>query len=400
MEKKGNADFALIALLLAIFVFVIVGCVVWYKHHPTIAYWTLYFSWKQLAVIDWPSFPIINQIRGEIIELALNPGKVSLAQTWTVLNKGGYVFFWVPILLTVFIILKSLNHRSEKVRRVITASTLPRIMSAHSPAIIPVLHYGDLLNKDVPGQESRVHPEEFVVNNKLIDPLNKVLDEERTKRILIENMGRKIFALEDLNQYERALFAVFAIRIFDTAENAKKAQDLLDQLNRSCDKGQWKGLPGYPNFSIADKTIKKYMSYASAKKLVQHFPYPCTLLRYMHQAACLRGKLPSSHFRWLKGIDRGLWYTLNNTGRKTPCIESIVQVQNYHWQKLAYDNGFSLSDLVLEDSIEALKVYLIKYGYLAKSEVIEPTVVASIQKDEVKDEESEGPIIISTRPKQ
>lgn len=70
----------------------------------------------------------------------------------------------------------------------------------------------------------------------------------------------------------------------------------------------------------------------------------------------------------MKGIDRGLWYVLNATGRKGTCIESIIQIQTYRTEKLAWENGCRLIDPPLQQCVEALKINLIKEGLLPKPE--------------------------------
>ncbi|HHH1742749.1 TPA: hypothetical protein ACPY9J_002286 [Yersinia enterocolitica] len=366
MKNARSADNGLIAFLLLIIGLFLVWVVIWYSNHASLAYYGLYSAWVMLAPFDLQVFPLIGELRREIAIKAANPATVSFVELFHMLNLAGYAYIILPILMTCLSIRMALRHRLEKVRRVITAENLPHIMSVHSPAITPVLYYGDLMNEDIRGHESRIHPEEFAITHTLIDPVTKKFDEEKTKKLFIKQLGRKISSLEELNIYERALFTIFAIRVFDSAEVAGQAQETLDLLNRSCNAGQWKGMPGYPDFDIINKLTKKYIQLPEAKVLLNYYPYPSTFLHVLHQKACMRGKLPSSHFRWLKAIDRKLWYTLNATGRRTPCIESIIQVQLCKWQTLAYQNGFILKEPYFDDSISAFKNYLIKEGLVSR----------------------------------
>lgn len=365
-EDRGKVDDSLWVLVISLIFIVGTPALIWHFKHTWICYWGLYFSWGQLALIDWPFLPWAGKFRADVALMASRADQVEFFELIWVMTKASIVCGWLPVLISVLTIRSTLRHRSEKVRRNITADTLPRIMSVHCPAIIPVLHYGNLLNDNVEGQESREHPAEFVKKHNLVR--QNVLDEEKTKKILYKTLGPKITSLSQLKIYEKVLFAIFASRIFDSYENGGKAQQMLDALNRSCDYGEWNNKPGYPDFSIVRKEITQYMQEPEAQLLLNYFQYPSTFLMMLHLRALEGGKLPSSNFRWLKGIDRGLWYVLNATGRKGTCIESIIQIQTYRTEKLAWENGCRLIDPPLQQCVDALKISLIKEGLLPKPE--------------------------------
>jgi len=351
--KKSSDSLILVTILVALFILTWVA--IWFSAHTQFAHAALYYAWLLLKPFDISLFPSISAVRNAISELARDPQNVSFEQLWNVLGWTGRFYLPLPVGLSLWGIICSLKHRSQKVKRSLTADTLPFVMSKHAPAIIPVLQYGDMLNTNAPGQESRKTPLEFAKQNKLIR-LGR-LDTEKTRLVFGRQVGRKISGLDELSPYEKALFAVFAIRMFGLASEAKDAQSLLDTLNRSCVKG-------IPNFTLAKKVFQKYVQEEDAIKLVRFFPYPSTLLLYMHRKACERGGLPSSHFRWLKPIDRPLWYALNASGRPTPCVESIAQVQNFRWQEWAMDEGRVVQQLYLDDVIQSFKNMLEKDGAL------------------------------------
>lgn len=362
--QNANSDDGLWTVALVLFFLIGVPVLMWYMNHTKLSYWGLWFAWKQLALIDLPFMPWVAGIRAEIAGLAAHPKDVEFFELFWRMTQAGFLLGWIPIAVTVLTIRTTLRHRSEKIRRAITVKTLPRIMSAHCPAVIPVLHYGDLLNENIEGEESREHPGEFARRHKLI--VNNSLDPERTTKALSENLGEKITSLTEMKIYERALFAVFASRVFDTFENNGKAQAMLDKLNYSCNTGKWKGRPGFPDFSVISSEINHYMKSAEAQELLKYFQYSSTYLHMLHLRAIKRGKLVSSNFRWLKGIDRGLWYVLNATGRKKPCIESLIQIQTYRTEHLAWESGYALIDPPYAQCIEALRVLYIKEGLLPK----------------------------------
>lgn len=378
-EQKGKEDESLLVFLLVLGLMIGIPALIWFMNHAKLSYWGLYFAWLQMGIVDWPFLPWVGNQRTEIAMMAGNPAEVGLGQLLWVMTKASLLCGWLPVVVSILTIRTSLRHRSEKVRRNITAANLPLVMSKHCPAVIPVLHYGDLLNQDIEGQESRIHPSEFAEKHFLVR--EGILNEEKTVKVFTTLLGPKVNSLSELRVYEKALFAVFASRVFDSFENGGKAQEMLDKLNRSCEYGQWNGKPGYPDFNVIRSDIAKYMSIPEARELLKYFQYPSTYLHMLHAKAMKRGKLVSSNFRWLKGMDRSLWYTLNATGRKGPCIESLIQMQTYRVEELAWSKGYRLISPPVADCIEAFKEVLVKEGVLPK-----PLIPSSCEQQTINEE--------------
>lgn len=353
-SRKGGSD-TLMLMGIVVVLFILTWVVIWFTAHTKLAFVGLYYSWLLLKPLDISMFPSISVVRNAIAHLAQAPENVTFQQLWSILGWTGRFYIPIPLSLATWAIVCSLRHRSQKIKRSLNADTLPIVMSKHAPAIIPVLQYGDMLNTNVAGQESRKTPLEFAHHHKLIK--NGKLDIEKSRSVFTRQMGEKISSLDEMKPYEHALFAVFAIRVFGLASEARDAQTLLDRLNRSC-------VRGIPDYALAKTVISKYIREEDAIKLVRFFPYSSTLLIYLHREAFERGKLPSSHFRWLKPVDRALWYALNANGRPVPCVESIAQVQNFRWQEWAMDEGRIIQQIYLDDVIESFKSMLETDGAL------------------------------------
>lgn len=176
------------------------------------------------------------------------PSQVKFADLLRLLNISGYFFIFAPILLALRGFRAAHRHSANKTRRVITVETLPWVMSNHSPAIIPSLYYGDphtlLLNDDPPEHRSAIHPEEWALQHGLI--VNRRLDRERCRELLVKDLGSPIKSLNELSVTERALFAVFGARLLSDGRDMKKAQELLDALNRSCHHNTHEGKKAIP----------------------------------------------------------------------------------------------------------------------------------------------------------
>lgn len=340
----------------------------WSMSHAEISYWALKWSWIQLELFDWPFMPdAIRLWRQDAAVLASAPGAVTFGQLVTVLNRTGLLFVWIPILLALRGIKLAITHKAVRTRRKVTVQTLPWIMSKHSPAIIPSLYYGDkdtlLLNVDPEEHRSSLNPEAWVEQHGLL--VNGVLDRERCRELFIADLGKPVERLAELSPVERALFAVFGARLFSEGKDIKHAQRLLDDLNRSCHKHTWNGKKGYPDLTLCDKAFEKYAAHPDAVRWLAKHPYPRSLLHSMHKAALASGRLPSSHFRWLKGMDRQLWYALNTTGRKAPFLESAAVFTQALWEDFAFDNGYQLTEPSVDEAIDGVENYLIKIGLMA-----------------------------------
>lgn len=406
-DDMGFVYLAMVALVVGMCIYF------WYSEKADIVYYGLKFTHTQLSWLDYPFMPDeIREWKAEATKLAAQPNKVSFDQFLAVMNKTGYLFVWLPVLMAIHGIRLAWRHKAAHTRRRITVQTLPWLMSKHSPAIIPTLYYGDkdtlLLNVDPEEHRSAINPEEWVEQHGLL--VNSALDRDKCRELFIAHLGTPFATLEavptpqpqppanepheaqaeqaqpneatpkqappkpessailnlltKMQAQEKAMFAVFGTRLFarDTDTEKVSAQDLLDSLNRSCHQGK-----GYPDLSITDKAFAQYATHPDVSTWLQKHAYPRTLLHAMHKEALLTGKLPSSHFRWLKGMDRGLWYALNTTGRKTPFLESAAVFTQTLWEEFAHEHGYQLTEPYVDDAIDGLQAYLAKIGLLPRS---------------------------------
>ena len=345
---------------------VITGGASWYLWttcHAEIAYYTLKWSWELLTFLGQilPS-KWFAQLRLMLADLATHAQDLSLDQLLAGLNQVGYVFIPFPILLSVWAIKIAHQHPANRTNRVIDVHTLPWIMSRHSPGVIPTLYYGDLMNEDPVEHRSSQNPEEFVAQHGLL--INGKLDRARCRQLLIADLDKPIQSLDQLQPHERVFFVLCGTRLFLQRRDAVQTQSLLDQLNFSCHKHTWNGKRGYPNLAITDPLFAQYRTLPEAQAWLAKHPYPRTLLHAMHKAACAFGKLPSSQFLWLKGMDRKLWYALNTTGRKAPFLESAAVFTQTLWETFAADIGYQLTEPYIDDAIKGIEVYLVKIGLM------------------------------------
>lgn len=349
----------------------------------------LYILW-QLA-----DFPRIHAYAAERITLLAQTHNQAENVTWgefiTVLNFSAGILLVALVPLAVTGIIAVRNSQAARTRRPLNVRTLPRIMGGISPGIIPALQYGDpktqLLNADPPEHRWAMWPEEFAVKHRLV--INHRLDRDRATRVFIAQLGRAFREnvpeppapppvqnrwLNHLRQrqhrqkistplhpyfrqfspHEQALFAVFGLQHF--LDKRQDAERLLDTLNRSTLNRKQ---PGYPLLHLAERDFYRVARTPEAVTWVTQYSRPRTALSALHDNDL---HLPGARFRWLKGLDRPLWYALSSTGRPVPFIEGAAIVSQAQWERLAAGLSVPLKKPVMTQVLEALEEDLIAIG--------------------------------------
>ncbi|EHF2630402.1 conjugal transfer protein TrbA [Salmonella enterica subsp. enterica serovar Panama] len=291
----------------------------------------LYYLWY---LADFES--IHTYVAGKINLLAWASNRVedlSLGEFLEVMNQTAGILYVFMLPVTVYGLVATRNHPLSITRRKIDIHTLPKIMSTFSPAIIPALQYGDpktqLLNVDPPEHRSAMTPDEFAISHKLV--IGQRLDHERARQAFDAQLGTPLLSESSFSAHERALVAIIGLQVF--CDDRAAALELRDALNRSCGKRQREhgNKRGYPQLSLAEKAFRQVMATPQAKAWVRRHSTTRTALSALH-AQDLR--LPAGQFRWLKGIDRTLWYVLSSSDRSKCFVEGAGVVTAAQWESL------------------------------------------------------------------
>lgn len=291
----------------------------------------LYYLWY---LADFAS--IHTYVAGKINLLAWASNRVedlSLGEFLEVMNQTAGILYVFMLPVTVYGLVATRNHPLSITRRKIDIHTLPKIMSTFSPAIIPALQYGDpktqLLNVDPPEHRSAMTPDEFAISHKLV--IGQRLDHERARQAFDAQLGTPLLSESSFSAHERALVAIIGLQVF--CDDRAAALELRDALNRSCGKRQREhgNKRGYPQLSLAEKAFRQVMATPQAKAWVRRHSTTRTALSALH-AQDLR--LPAGLFRWLKGIDRTLWYVLSSSDRSKCFVEGAGVVTAAQWESL------------------------------------------------------------------
>lgn len=272
----------------------------------------------------------------------------------------GLFYVFIPLSFSVGAAYRALRHPILRAGRVHTMQSLLEVQSQHFSAVAPIL-MRDLTDDTSPEWASSLHPEEWVAQQGLV--VNHQLDIARVRGLLIEQLGTRIHSFEQLKPHEQALFAIFGLRVF--FKDTKGAQALIDALNYSAVNFQSR-----PDFTLAQADFKRCAAAKSASKWLLKHPYVRTLLMALLIESRQMGVLPSSHFIWLKPLDRALWYPLNTAGRKVPFMEAAAVFNQMQAEIVAWDNRCSLTEPHVEEAIQGLQRYLEEVGILDTSNAI------------------------------
>jgi len=291
----------------------------------------LYYLWY---LADFASIHTYVAGKINLLAWASNRGEdLSLGEFLEVMNQTAGILYVFMLPVTVYGLVATRNHPLSITRRKIDIHTLPKIMSTFSPAIIPALQYGDpktqLLNVDPPEHRSAMTPDEFAISHKLV--IGQRLDHERARQAFDAQLGTPLFSESSFSAHERALVAIIGLQVF--CDDRAAALELRDTLNRSCGKRQREhgNKRGYPQLSLAEKAFRQVIGTPQAKAWIRRHSTTRTALSALH-AQDLR--LPAGQFRWLKGIDRTLWYVLSSSDRSKCFVEGAGVVTAAQWESL------------------------------------------------------------------
>ncbi|MDL4860734.1 hypothetical protein NPJ88_000155 [Halomonas elongata] len=353
-ERKNDdaALYGVMALIVAVLIYAF-----WYFFHTTIIYYTLKFAWTLLGFLSiGPMEAVFMPIRQELASAAMYADRIPFIEFLRLSAMGYIAFSPIAIIWIFFEFISTFHNPKEKTKRAMSLDRLRRIMNSHSTATMPLNGYPNLLEADPAEHRSSLSPLEFAKEHNLIH--RRILDKQGAEKAFAKQLGDKIASIEDLRPHERAMFAIFAPRIF--GKEREQSQHLLDKLNRSAKK------TGYPDFSIIEDDFQKYAKNHDVSTWIGHHKYKPTLLYAMHREALQYGKLPSSYFRWLKGTDRVLWYTLNNSGRKVGWSECGGVFSQAEWEIFAKMKHGTLEGVHVTPAVDALEQWLVNAGAIIK----------------------------------
>lgn len=345
----------------AVFILTIAGillvCWLFFDDIVSLTCTILYWLWRlaDMSLIHTYAAPRIN-----MLARAVNHASGITFDKWLdIMNQTSGILFIFVIPVTVAGLAGMAFHPSLPLRskRIINIHTLPGIVSRFSPAITPVMADSPspdlLMNDERPEHRWAMRPETFAEQHGLIE--TRILNREKAHETFRAQLGPEFSTPDALQDYEKALLTVFGLQVF--LEKRKEAKKLLDDLNRSClGKGRRnKNTLRRPQFSLADRHFPTVWNAPQMRELQKTHRYVRTAL------AGLAGRdihLPGSQYRWLKGIDRTLWYALHSADTQSVFVEGAGILSQARFEKVARREGLDIRIDFMASAIDGLQMDL------------------------------------------
>lgn len=210
-----------------------------------------------------------------------------------------------------------------------------RTQAAMWPVISPIVDFnpskssartpGTMMPDKTPAFAEAFSPEEWLAYHR-VPVVNGVPDTEAVRRAMTLQLGPRWRGFSDLPPHALALFAAFALK---GAQQREASDELLGKLAKC-----WSlknGLQLTPELVAEVKRIVNDPDVGGrALEVANKHAYRTTaLLGVLKWARFMGGVLAPAQFLWLRAQERGLWYPLNNLGRRSFLTEGAGAMAHF-----------------------------------------------------------------------
>ncbi len=328
----------------------------------------------------------------------LRPSDLDAKTLWNVSAALGDIMRWPVALIMGASAFWMLFHApTAKFKNKYDLEGLIRIQSQTWPTISPVVNFdpgktsarvpGTPVPAELPLFAESLAPAEWIAWAR-IPVIDNVPDKEGIRQAFITQLGPRWEGMTGLKPHHRALLAAFALK---GAQKRKESDDLLG-LIAQCWSPRSDGREG--GLTLNDAALAQINSVLNDRSLLgpaleqaAHHAYRTTaLIGVLRWARDQGGVLAPAQFLWLRGQDRGLWYALNNLGRRTFHAEGAGAMAHYMAER-AVDNGKGRAllmprvDTAIPPVLEFVKDLQIKGGHIPALQEGAPKRIASITKE-------------------
>lgn len=229
------------------------------------------------------------------------------------------------------------------------------------PVIEPIVNFnptkssaripGTPMPSRMPTFAEAMSPEEWLSFHR-IPITGGIPDKERVRRALHAQLGPRWAGIKELPPYIQGLIAAFALK---GVQKRDESDEFLGKLS-VC----WSVEKGFKPSPELAAEIKKILNDpeigGKAVEVAAKHAYRTTaLLGLLRWARFMGGVLAAAQFLWLRGVDRNLWYALNNQGRRSFHSEGAGAMAHYMAEEAAQK---ALPIPRLETAIISINQYL------------------------------------------
>lgn len=193
------------------------------------------------------------------------------------------------------------------------------------------------------------------------------LDYLKTKQVFDKQLGPRFYGFENMQPHRKAMFALIGVMLNKNTDSVNYKEDYCIKQARKLSRafalkgnkfdvkdpdmyGEW--VEEYYNMF---KDLDRYKKYI----LCRH-AYELTVFASLYSAALnFQSVLPTSYFKWLKIVDRELYFVLNSIGRQNVYFVEVAGVMT-HWL-VEFDSGMPQILPKTKNAVKALESELRKY---------------------------------------
>lgn len=345
---------------------------IWMRFGEHIRALLFYMRWLELA-----PFALFSDEAAQLQKLSLAAARAARAVNLSnfiegLSQTGAYTrFLCLPPL--GWVLYKALTRKSFTRRH--TMQTLIEQESKLWKEVSPVVKL-DLISGDLRKGRWRVSEteREFAANNQLLLPSTSKdtlgtpipnLNEERTREVLIRQLGPVWQGVEHLPAYAQGVFVALALKIVATEQkDLKQRFALTDRANayigRMAEEYAIKNSTSGMDFSWVQKELPALEGSPRLANIVRHHAYVFTVFATLLQVVRrLTGVQAAASFLWLKPVDRTFYYVLNNVGRQDAYHAEACGVMTHWLAEKTYQRALLRPhiDTTLNGLTEALKQF-------------------------------------------
>jgi len=410
MAQQGQDDpFAMVYLVVGILALFIGIGFLYTKNQANINFYIMTISWYELRglsflyegvvyIYDLVGYTGYSNSDAQIVLYKFewsNPGRYSFPQMMSLTGViGSYLRYPIALYLSwlTYISLKKHSVTDGYIKRYKMMELVRNNVFAF-PCMKPVA-YRDILNEPIdegPWMVART-PLQFCVENNLIVGENKAeidkhvfinkitgladikssvlrnggnkyfhIDREKSKKVLINQLGLPFIGFYDLKDYEQGLVACFMCFI---GGDKASGQTLLNSLSKSFKEGTMAN--DMTDYEIdIHNSHEVYEKYKDNEHVIHatkyHMSYDKTWIMGLLWAARGKGVLACSQFIWLRPTNRALWYALNQVGGSVAWAEGLAAWSHYKTEELAF---MTIHDPEVEPAIDGLHHAIMLTGFI------------------------------------
>lgn len=193
------------------------------------------------------------------------------------------------------------------------------------------------------------------------------LDYSKAKEVFDRQLDFRFYGFESMQPHRKAIFALIGVMLNQNTDKVNYKHDYCIKQSRKLSRafainnnqfdvnnpdmfGEWVN-----EFYNMFKDLDYYKNYI----LCRH-AYELTVIVSLYSAALnIQSVLPTTHFKWLKIVDRELYLALNAVGRQDTYFVEVAGIM-IHWL-IEHDSGMPHIIKKTKNAVEALETELRKY---------------------------------------